>query len=107
MLDEYYQISMAHPQFSSVSGTFDPGRDDIIDYAGFYINLVLLFVCIYLFMCSTLLLWLFEKENKKKEYFRLRDIELGRLMQPARENITVEEKRLGQKIYSVADFWGQ
>lgn len=61
-----------------MAGTFDPRRDDIIDLAYFFITLVLFFVFFYLIMYPTLLCWLTQKENNKKEYFRLRDIELGR-----------------------------
>lgn len=79
-----------------MAGKFDPRRDDIIDLAYFFITLVLFFVFFCLIYVVLLLCWLTEKENNKKEYFRLRDIELGgRLMKPAgriiQENLDGEQ----------------
>ncbi|CAH8263349.1 unnamed protein product [Arabidopsis lyrata] len=77
--------SMAPPPLSSTSATFDSRRDNIINLACTFIVLVFFFVGIYAFMYIEILVWLIDKETTKKKYFRLRDVELGRL--PAGERI--------------------
>ncbi|CAL9233786.1 unnamed protein product, partial [Arabidopsis halleri] len=76
--------SMAPPPLSSTSATFDSRRDNIINLASTFIVLVFFFIGIYAFMYIEILVWLIAETTKKK-YFRLRDVELGRL--PAGERI--------------------
>lgn len=93
---------MAPPPCASTSRMFDARRDDIIDLAEGIILLTACFVYIYVIVYILILGWLIEREGTKKEYFRLRDVELGRL--PAGE--LIQEQSDGEESGLANDHGG-